>query len=76
MDNAEQPVSWVVYSTTLYGKADPLNCVCEQGEWDAMVLSQPGRHTLVREGITTESEAEKLARGTSGDTKPRHLPRS
>ena len=76
MSRAEQPVSWVVYTTTLPGKAEPMNCVCEQGEWDAMELCQPGRHTLLRGGIATETEAEKLARGTSGDAKPRHLPRS
>jgi hypothetical protein len=75
MGNAK-PVSWVVYRTTLHGKTDPMNCVCEQGEWDAMAVSQPGRHTLVREGISTETEAEKLARGTSGDATPRHLPRA
>jgi hypothetical protein len=76
MSNAGQPVSWVVYRTTLHGKTEATNCVCTRGEWDALALAQPGRQTLVREGITTESEAEKLARGTSGDARPRHLPRS
>ena len=36
--------------------------------WDAMEASQPGYHTLIRSGIANEAEAEKLARGTSGDT--------
>jgi hypothetical protein len=32
-----------------------------------MQLAQPGVHTLVRAGIPSEGEAERLARGTSGD---------
>jgi hypothetical protein len=43
------------------------NVVCEQREWDAMQASRPGQHLLVRSGIATEQEAEKLARGTAGD---------
>jgi hypothetical protein len=39
--------------------------------WDAMELAEPGYHTLIRSGVTNEAEAERLARGTSGDTKPR-----
>lgn len=66
--------SWVVYLITVHGKPSGMNAVCEQSEWDAMQRSQPGYHTLVRSGIASESEAEKLARGTSGDVKPR-LPR-
>ena len=33
-----------------------------------MELYRPGYHTLVRSGIVNEAEAEKLARGTAGDT--------
>ena len=47
------------------------NVVCEQAEWDAIEDSRPGFHTLLHSGIKTEQEAEKLARGTSGDAKPR-----
>jgi hypothetical protein len=43
------------------------NAVCEQGEWEAMELAEPGVNTLVRGRIGTEEEAEKLARGKSGD---------
>jgi hypothetical protein len=43
------------------------NVVCEQPEWDAIELAQPGYHTLLYSGIKTEQEAEKLARGTAGD---------
>jgi len=71
MRQVAEVVSWVVYRMTLHGKPTGMNAVCAQGEWDAMELAQPGYHTLVRAGIASESEAEKLARGTSGDAKPR-----
>jgi hypothetical protein len=54
--------SWVVYWTSLHGKPTGMTCVCEQTEWDALELSQPGRHTLIRKGITNEGEAEQFAR--------------
>ncbi len=60
--------SWVVYRMTIHGKAGQVNAVCEQDEWNAMEERQPGYHTLVRSGIASEAEAEKLARGTSGDS--------
>ena len=66
----EKKVLWVVYQTTLrgkQGKSATMNVICEQGEWDAMELAQPGHHTLVQAGITSEGEAERLARGSSGD---------
>ena len=61
-------VLWVVYKTNTDGKlGGGMNVVCEQSEWDALELARPGHHTLVQAGIASESEAEKLARGTSGD---------
>ena len=63
--------SWVVYRMTLHGKPLGMNAVCEQSEWDAMEQDRPGYHTLVRAYIANECEAEMLARGTSGDVKPR-----
>ncbi len=69
-------VLWVVYRMTVHLKRQEQavrNAVCKQSDWDAMELARPGQHTLVRGGITNESEAEKLARGTSGDLKPRHI---
>jgi hypothetical protein len=48
-----------------------MNAVCEQSEWDEMERARPGYHTLIRAGITNEGEAERLARGTSGDPKGR-----
>ena len=64
-------VSWVVYRMTVNGKQVGLNAVCEQGEWDALELSRPGYHTLVRAGITNEGEAERLARGPEAAPVPR-----
>jgi hypothetical protein len=58
-------MSWVVYRAMLHGKTTGMNVVCEQGEWDAMELAQPGHYTLVRAGITNEGEAERLARSNS-----------
>jgi hypothetical protein len=66
---------WVVYRMVAKGKLTGGNVVCEQEEWNALEASQPGRHTLVRAGIATEEEAEKLARGTSGDPVPKRLSR-
>ena len=67
MGQVERAVSWVVYLMTLHGKPSGMSAVCEQGEWDAMERGRPGYHTLVRAGIPSEAEAERLARGTSGD---------
>ena len=67
MKMTEHAMSWVVYLMTLHGKKSGMNAVCEQGEWEAMELAQPGRHTLVRAGITNEGEAERQARNGSAD---------
>jgi len=65
--------SWVVYETTINKKNDRVNVVCEQSEWDERELAQPGLYKLIRAGITNEAEAERLARGTTGDPKARHV---
>src|SRR5437868_4241118 len=67
MRKTEESVLWVVYRMAIYGKPTEMNAICEQGEWDAMELAQPGVHTLIRAGIPNEGEAERLARGGSGD---------
>jgi hypothetical protein len=72
---SHEPEAWVVYTMDPLGKTPGIMFVCTQNEWDAMELARPGHHTLVRSGITNEGEAERLARGTSGDPKPR-IPRS
>jgi hypothetical protein len=71
MSQTEKSVAWVVYLMTLRNQQGGLNAVCEQSEWDEMERTRPGYHTLVRAGITNEGEAERLARGTSGDAKSR-----
>jgi hypothetical protein len=76
MPQTDEGVSWVVYKMTLHGRTDQMNAVCEQSEWDEMELARPGYHTLVQAYISDEGEAEKLARGTSGDPKPRQPGRS
>ena len=64
------PETWVVY--LMSGKKTiGMKAVCEKTEWDAMEKAKPGLHHLVQEGITTETEAELLARGESGATKAR-----
>ena len=69
-------VARVVYRVKLPGKELVVNVICEQSEWELMERSEPGRYTLVREKIPSEAEAERLARGTSGDTKIHLLSRS
>jgi len=64
-----KPTLWVVYEIGAGDKLQGMNMVCEQGEWDALELAQPGKHKLIRTGIATEGEAERLARGTSGDSR-------
>ena len=66
MRQVEEAVAWVVYKLTLPGGKVVGNVVCEQSEWDEKELARPGYHTLVRAGITSESEAEALARQSSG----------
>jgi hypothetical protein len=60
-------LSWVVYQVTIRGNPTGMNAVCEQREWEAMERAQPGQHKLIQAGIQNEGEAERLARGSSGD---------
>lgn len=53
---------WVLYRPQLSGGGPATVAVCEQEEWDAMELAEPGRHALLRSGIASEAEAESLAR--------------
>ena len=63
----ERNTTWVIYLKTIHGKKLAVNAVCEQGEWEQLEAGRPGYHTLVRGGFTNECEAERAARGTSGD---------
>jgi hypothetical protein len=60
---------WVVYQRTMTVSRKQVvsNAVCEQAVWHAMETAKPGVNTLIQGRIGTEEEAEKLARGTSGD---------
>jgi hypothetical protein len=68
MRSSKTCMAWVVYRMTLAKQAIGGNVVCEQSEWEAMELARPGYHVLLHSGIKTEQEAEKLARGTAGDS--------
>lgn len=70
MRQTEKIEEWVVYQT-IQGEQTGRRSVCKQSEWEAIELRYPGLNSLVQSGITTETEAEKLARGTSGDIVPR-----
>ncbi len=61
-------LTWVVYVMALPKLPQGMNAVCEQKEWEDMQRRQPGLHKLIKSGIASEAEAERLARGTSGDT--------
>ena len=63
--------AWVVYQAAVKGMEQGPRAVCDQGEWDALEAAAPGVNRLIRGGITNEAEAERLARGTSGDAVPR-----
>lgn len=71
MPQTDSARTWVVYLMPMSDGA--VRAVCEQREWDRMEAARPGYCTLVTGGIASEGEAERLARGTSGDAKPRHI---
>ena len=60
MTKPPKSATWVVYLMTLHGKHPGVNAVCEQSEWDALELARPGYHRLVRAGIASEGEAERI----------------
>ena len=68
--------SWVVYKMTMPKNMVGGNVVCEQREWEVIEAQRPGYHTLLHSGLKTEQEAEKLARGTAGETRLRKLKRA
>jgi hypothetical protein len=71
MRQNDREQTWVVYRSVVQGEASGPLAVCGQLDWEKMERDRPGAQTLVRGGITNEGEAERLARGTSGDSKPR-----
>lgn len=77
MPNISRRRQWVVYCIPV--KNDPVggSAVCSEREWDALTAARPGVFALVRDGIASEGEAERFARGTAGDqwTGPAKSPR-
>ena len=68
MRETEKFETWVVYEAVQGGDTGRKS-VCRQSEWEAIDSRHPGHNKLVQGGITNETDAEKLARGTSGDAK-------
>src|SRR4051794_30672487 len=63
---------WAVYWQPVKRCADGMRFICEQSEWETMKVEKPGVYTLIQENIDNEGEAERLARGASGATRPRN----
>jgi hypothetical protein len=40
------------------------NAICDQADWDAMERNQPGEQPLIRGGIASEVDAERLCRSS------------
>jgi hypothetical protein len=70
MRAVKEPESWVVYQS-VDGPRMGMKSVCEASEWEVLQTSQSTAVKLIKKNIESESEAEKLARGTSGDPKKR-----
>ncbi len=56
----KKPVSWVVYETPATAKMPAMQVVCEQGEWEK--VQTVAGYRLVKDGIASEAEAERIAR--------------
>ena len=67
-----QPVTWVVYQRTLLTNKKQYisNAVCEQSEWDELQAGESSGLTLVQDGFLHEGDAERHARGSSGEAVP------
>lgn len=63
--------SWVIYRAVIKGEVAGPNGVCEQADWEAMERAKPGGTVVIQAGIADEAVAERRARGTSGDPRPR-----
>ena len=67
MRNANETSLWAVYQIEAHGKQEAVKAMCDQREWANLESQGQGRCTLIRANIASEAEAERLARGTSGD---------
>ncbi len=71
LNKAMRPDSWVIFQAVVRGEATGPKGVCEQAEMEEMERVKPGGAWVIQSGIADEGVAERLARGTSGDPKPR-----
>jgi hypothetical protein len=62
---------WAVYLMPMKAGQDAVRAICTQAEWEAMDRDRPGHFTLIQGHLTNEGQAERLARGRSGETPPR-----
>lgn len=65
MRNSRPVESWVVYQSAVPKKGESVHVVCEQSEWDAMQVLEPGQRQLIMAGIQTEAEADRQARSAT-----------
>jgi hypothetical protein len=56
---------WVVYLMKMREMPTGMPAVIEQHEWEKLDSAVPGRHTLLRDRIASEAEADQLARNPS-----------
>jgi hypothetical protein len=68
MRKPEADELWAVYQVAA-GKQAGTRVMCPQSQWEELTLNQPNANVLIQDRIASESDAEKLARGTSGDAK-------
>jgi len=57
---------WIVIQS-IRGIQCGIRSVYQQDDWEEIDARNPGEYQVVQSGISNESEAELLARGTSGD---------
>ena len=62
--------TWVVYQIIAPDGSLGPRAVCSQTEWLRIESGASGTVSLIRSEIASEADAERLARGTSGDPKP------
>lgn len=74
MRQSQSVETWTVYQV-VKGNAIGIRSVCTESEWEALQVSHPGIHVLVQQGIGNEADAERLARGTSGDAVAKRSPK-
>ena len=63
---------WVVYEV-LTGPMTGTKSMCTTSDWTAQQARDPSKGRMIKEDIVLENDAEKLARGTSGDAVARRV---